>query len=194
MLREESDGEAVEQLRCGHDLAFSASQLAFTDHVHGLDAGVVAAPLIDLRFAAGSFSDAQALEDGSDDWVALPDWVRPQPGLFVAQVVGESMNRRIPNGSWCLFRANPGGTREGKVVVVQHRSIADPETSGRYTVKLYASEKVPAEDAGWRHERITLRPDSDRPGFAPIEISFHEGQDGFAVVAEMLMVLAGRAG
>ncbi len=158
------------------------------------DAGVVAAPLIDLRFAAGSFSDAQALEDGSDDWVALPDWVRPQPGLFVAQVVGESMNRRIPNGSWCLFRANPGGTREGKVVVVQHRSIADPETSGRYTVKLYASEKVPAEDAGWRHERITLRPDSDRPGFAPIEISFHEGQDGFAVVAEMLMVLAGRAG
>ena len=154
----------------------------------------MAAPLIDLRFAAGSFSAAQALEDGADGWVALPDWVRPQPGLFVAQVVGESMNRRIPNGSWCLFRANPGGTREGKVVVVQHRSIADPETGGRYTVKLYASEKMPAEDGGWRHERITLRPDSDRPGFAPIEISLLEGEDGFSVVAEMLMVLTGGAG
>lgn len=158
------------------------------------DAGVVAAPLIDLRFAARSFSDARALEDGADGWVALPDWVRPQPGLFVAQVVGESMNRRIANGSWCLFRANPGGTREGKVVVVQHRSIADPETGGRYTVKLYASEKVPAEDGGWRHERITLRPDSDRPMFEPIVINVNEEQDGLSVVAEMLMVLSRKAG
>jgi len=158
------------------------------------EAGAVAAPVIDLQFAAGAFSEAQALEDGADEWVALPDWVRPQSGLFVAQVIGESMNRRIPNGSWCLFRANPAGTREGKVVVVQHRSIADPETGGRYTVKVYASEKVPAEDGGWRHERITLRPDSDRPGFEPIEISVREGQEGFLVVAEMLMVLVGETG
>lgn len=154
------------------------------------EAGVVAAPVIDLRFAAGAFSDVQTLEDGADDWVALPDWVRPQPGLFVAQVVGESMNRRIPNGSWCLFRANPAGTRQGKVVVVQHRSIADPASGGRYTVKVYASEKVPAEDGGWVHERISLRPDSDRPGFEPIEIRVHEGEESVIVVAEMLMVLA----
>jgi DUF2075 family protein len=154
------------------------------------DAGVVAAPVIDLRFAAGAFSDAQALEDNAEDWVALPDWVRAQPGLFVAQVEGESMNRRIPNGSWCLFRANPAGTREGKVVVVQHRSIADPETGGRYTVKLYASEKVPAEDGGWRHDRITLRPDSDRPQFEPIVINLDDSDDGFSVVAEMLFVLS----
>jgi uncharacterized protein len=154
------------------------------------DAGVVAAPVIDLRFAAGAFSDAQALEDGADVWAALPDWVRAQPGLFVAQVVGESMNRRIPNGSWCLFRANPTGTREGKVVVVQHHSIADPETGGRYTVKLYASEKAPAEDGGWRHERITLRPDSNRPEFEPIVINLNDGEDGFSVVAEFLLVLS----
>jgi len=157
------------------------------------DSGVVAAPLIDLRFAAGTFSNAQALEDGANEWVALPDWVRPQAGLFVAQVVGESMNRRIPNGAWCLFRANPAGTREGKVVVVQHRSIADPETGGRYTVKIYSSEKVPAEEGGWRHERITLRPDSDRPGFEPIPISMHEGQDEILIIAEMLIVLAERS-
>lgn len=154
------------------------------------DAGVAAAPVVDLRFAAGAFSDPQAVGDGADDWVALPDWVRSQPGLFVAQVVGESMNRRIPNGAWCLFRTNPPGTRQGKIVVVQHRSIADPETGGRYTVKVYTSEKVPADDGGWRHERITLRPDSDRPGFEPIKISVREGEDGFFVVAEMLMVLS----
>jgi hypothetical protein len=99
------------------------------------------------------------------------------------------MNRRIPNGAWCLFRSNPGGTRQGKVVVVQHRSIADPDTGGRYTVKLYSSEKVPAENGGWKHERVTLRPDSDRPGFEPIVIEVGPGEDEFSVVAEMLMVL-----
>ena len=152
-------------------------------------AGMPAAPLIDLRFAAGAFSDPQALEEGATDWVALPDWVRPQPGLFVAQVVGESMNRRIPNGAWCLFRANPVGTRDGKVVVVQHRSVADPETGGQYTIKVYSSEKVPAADGGWRHRRISLRPDSDQPEFQPIVIEVEDGDEGFVVVAEMLMVL-----
>ncbi len=152
-------------------------------------AGKPAVPVIDLRFAAGAFSEPQALDEGASEWVALPDWVHAQAGLFVAQVFGESMNRRIPNGAWCLFRAKPTGTREGKVVVVQHRSIADPETGGRYTIKVYSSEKVPAEDGGWRHRRITLRPDSDRPEFAPIVIEVGDDDEEFAVVAEMLLVL-----
>jgi DUF2075 family protein len=152
--------------------------------------GIAAAPLIDLRFAAGNFSNAQALEHQADDWVALPDWISPQPGLFVAQVIGESMNRRIPNGAWCLFRANPAGTREGKVVVVQHRSIADPETDGRYTIKLYSSEKVASPDSEWQHKRITLRPDSSQPEFQPLVIELPAEDEQFSVVAEMLMVLA----
>lgn len=155
-------------------------------------AGIPAVPVMDLRFAAGAFSDPQAPEEPATDWVELPDWVHPQPGLFVAQVVGESMNRRIPNGAWCLFRANPVGTREGKGVVVQHRGIADPETGGQYTVKVYASEKVPAEEGGWRHRRITLRPDSDRPGYEPIVIEADDRDEGFVVVAELLMVLRER--
>jgi hypothetical protein len=157
------------------------------------DAGVAAAPLVDLRFAAGNFSDPQALAHEADEWVALPDWVSPQPGLFVAQVIGESMNRRIPNGAWCLFRAHPTGTREGKVVVVQHRTIADPETGGRYTIKVYSSEKTVATDGDWRHTRITLRPDSTQPGFQPLVIEQPESDEGFAVIAEMLMVMSAPA-
>jgi DUF2075 family protein len=152
-------------------------------------AGVPAIPVVDLRFAAGAFSATQASEEHLAEWVAPPDWIRVQPGLFVAQVIGESMNRRIPNGSWCLFRANPEGTRNGKVVVVQHRGIEDPETGGRYTVKLYRSEKVQAEDGGWRHSRITLSPDSDRPEFQPIRIDVADDDEGFSVVAELLHVL-----
>jgi uncharacterized protein len=153
------------------------------------DAGVAAVPVLDLRFAAGSFSDVQALGEEAAEWVALPDWIRPQPGLFVAQVVGESMNRRISNGSWCLFRANPTGTREGKIVVVQSRSISDPETGGRYTIKRYESEKVPAEEGGWRHTRITLHPESDRAEFEPIVLQVQNDDEDFKVIAEMLMVL-----
>lgn len=151
-------------------------------------AGVASVPRVELRIAAGSFSDVQALESGAEDWWLLPDWIRPQPGLFIAQVVGESMNRRIPNGAWCLFRANPGGSRQGKVVVVQHRDIADPETGGRFTVKIYRSEKVPDEDGGWRHERVVLSPDSDFPGYDPIVLERRQ-DDEFAVVAELLKVL-----
>jgi DUF2075 family protein/SOS-response transcriptional repressor LexA len=152
-------------------------------------AGMPALPVVDLRFAAGAFSDAQSLEEGASDWVAPPDWVRPQAGMFVAQVVGESMNRRIPNGAWCLFRAAPTGTREGKVVVVQHRGIADPETGGRFTIKVYISEKAPSTDGGWRHRRITLRPDTDQPGYAPITLELDDDQNDLVVIAEWLMVM-----
>jgi hypothetical protein len=74
-------------------------------------------------------------------------------------------------------------------VVVQHRSIEDPETGGRFTIKVYSSAKAAAEEGGWQHERITLSPDSDRPEFKPIELVASEGDDDFRVVAELLMVL-----
>ena len=152
-------------------------------------AGVPAAPLVSLRFAAGAFSEGQALDEGAEAWVALPDWVAPAPGLFVAQVEGESMNRRIPGGSWNLFRAAPAGTREGKIVVVQHRGIADPDTGGRYTLKRYRSEKVADEAGSWRHTRIALQPESDQPGYAPIVLELGPEQDEVQVVAEWLMTL-----
>ncbi|MBU4612981.1 DUF2075 domain-containing protein [Achromobacter sp. GG226] len=127
-----------------------------------------ALPLISIKMAAGAFSDVQSLDEVAEEWLEAPDWITPQPGLFVAQVVGESMSRRIPNGSWCLFRVSPGGTRQGKVVIAQHRDIDDPETGGKYTVKLYSSEKTTDSEGSWRHEKIILSPDSlPGPGAAP---------------------------
>jgi SOS-response transcriptional repressor LexA len=150
--------------------------------------GVRAVPVVDLKFAAGHFSEPQALEEGASDWVELPDWIAQQPGLFVAQVVGESMNKRIPNEAWCLFRANPQGTRNGKIVVVQHRSISDPETGGSYTIKRYRSEKAMDADGGWQHMRIELMPESDRVGFEVITMQAGDAED-LDLVAEWLMVL-----
>ncbi len=115
---------------------------------------------------------------------------RPAPGLFVALVVGESMNRRIPNGAWCVWRLNPTGTKQGRVVLAQHRDIQDPEHGGTYTVKVYESEKVETEDGGWRHKRITLKPHSTDPSFAPIVLEIDDLEEGeLEIIAELVEVL-----
>jgi hypothetical protein len=143
-------------------------------------------PLYDLKIAAGGFSDEQRT-DGCE-WVELPEVFRPHKGLFVVQVVGESMNRRIPNGAWCLFRISSAGSRNGKVVLVSHREIADTDTSGHYTVKIYESTKKDLADGAWRHTSITLRPDSYLPGYEPIVLSENQ-TEGLRVVGELVAVL-----
>ena len=127
---------------------------------HAVKPYVNSVPMVDLKFAAGAFGDVQVIEGDETVWVTLPEVFRPQRGLFVAQVIGESMNRRIPNEAWCLFRIAPTGTRNGKVVVAQHRSIHDSDLGGSYTIKVYQSEKRVAADGEWTHTRITLKPDS----------------------------------
>ncbi len=119
-------------------------------------------PVFDLKIAAGGFSKEQWSQDCH--YAELPEYITPKPGFFVAQVVGESMNRRIPNGSWCLFREPSAGSREGKVVLVQSRDIQDPDMGGQFTVKIYRSEKLQQDDS-WRHGRIHLSPDSLDPTF-----------------------------
>ncbi|MEJ8856217.1 DNA/RNA helicase domain-containing protein [Variovorax robiniae] len=145
-------------------------------------------PLIDLKFAAGAFGDFQSFDPAAAEWVELPDLFRPRVGLFVAQVIGESMNRRIPNGAWCLFRLDPPGTRAGKVVVAEHRSIQDPDLGGSYTVKVYFSEKAEGADGSWQHVRIHLRPDSDDAQFAALVFE-PENAEGVRIVAELIAVL-----
>lgn len=147
-----------------------------------------AVPLIDLKIAAGAFGDFQMLAADDTEWAELPKIYRPQPGLFVAQVIGESMNRRIPNGSWCLFRSNPGGTRNGKVVVAQHRAIEDVELGGSFTIKIYRSSKVADEEEGWRHTSVQLEPDSDDSTFQPLVFG-PEVAGQLRIVAELIDVL-----
>ncbi|MES9853996.1 MAG: S24 family peptidase [Candidatus Thiodiazotropha sp. L084R] len=144
-------------------------------------------PVYNLKIAAGDFSEYQTT--GDFDWVELPEHIRIADGYFVAQVLGESMNRRIPNGSWCLFRANPGGSREGKIVLVQHRDIQDVEQGGHYTVKEYHSEKTDTEDGGWQHSRIILRPKTSALGYKDIALTEDQARD-LSVVGEHVSILS----
>ncbi len=151
-----------------------------------------------LKIAAGRFSDEQLVDEVTQGeeirepdrytWVQLPEHIRPRRGLFVAQVVSRSMNRRIPEGAWCVFELLPEGSRDGKVVVVRHPNIHDDELGGHYTIKVYRSEKELSADGTWRHRRLRLEPRSTDAGYAPIV--FEDLEEGeVKIIAELVEVL-----
>ena len=94
-----------------------------------------AIPFYELKVAAGNFSAEQLPEEVR--WVAVPELVRPSRDLFVCQVLGESMNKVIPNGSYCLFRSYSGGSRNGQIVLVARSGIQDADYGSCYTIKEY---------------------------------------------------------
>lgn len=141
-------------------------------------------PIYNLEAAAGDFSMFQYPED--NQWAELPEEFATREGMFVVRVVGESMNKRIPNGAWCLFKANPAGTRNSKIVLVQHRDINDPDHGGSYTVKRYESEKV-LVDGVLVNENIKLKPESTAFGYTTMVI---ENTDtDIVIIGELLAVL-----
>ncbi len=143
-------------------------------------------PLVPLKAAAGAFGDLQNVKDGDCDWVEIDSSHKLRPGMFVAQVVGKSMEPAILDGAYGLFSGPVSGSRQGRTVLVQLHDSPDPETGERYTVKRYESEKVTAEDGAWRHLKITLKPNN--PDFKSIELTCEDEGD-VQVIAEMLEVL-----
>lgn len=136
-------------------------------------------PLFSLRAAAGQLGeDMPAAEE---DWVRAPEGMRLGPDLFVAHVVGRSMEPRIPDGSLNLFRFRPVGSRQGKILLIQRFGALDD--TARYTVKRYTSTKVETGEDQWQHGQIRLEPLN--PEFEAWDV---EPQD-FAVVAEWLRVI-----
>lgn len=127
-----------------------------------------AIPLYHLNAAAGAFSEPQNVDDVA--WISPPEGYRPSKQLFACKVVGESMNRIIPNGSTCLFRKDLGGSRNGKIVLVEHDSIHDADSGSRYTVKEYESFKTNT-DGDWQHESIHLKPISNDPSYKKLVLT-----------------------
>jgi SOS-response transcriptional repressor LexA len=146
---------------------------------------VTCVPLLPLKVAAGAFGEAQPALDEETEWVGVPSRHRLRPGMFVAEVVGKSMEPEIPDGSYCLFRAPVEGTRQDRVVLAELRDAVDPESGERYTVKRYESEKREVEGS-WRHASVTLRPAN--PEFQPIVLDVAD-EERMRVVAELVAVL-----
>jgi len=157
----------VERLYSEHVVPIEVQQ--FRTHV----------PLFSLRAGAGSLGEE--MESLAEDWIPAPDGMRVAEDLFVAHVVGKSMEPRIPDGSLNLFRLHPQGSRQGKILLIERFGVLDD--TARYTVKRYTSRKVASEEGEWRHDQIRLEPLN--PDFEPWDVE----PDGFAVVAEWLRVI-----
>ena len=151
---------------------------------------VTCVPLVPLAIAAGEFGNPQNVAAEEEwEWVEVDSTHRLRPGMFVAQVVGRSMEPTVPDGAYCLFRAPVEGTRQGKTVLVQLQDAIDPETGARYTLKRYESQKVQNGDS-WQHAKITLKPTN--PEFEPLVLTCaDEGE--VTVVAELVEVIAANA-
>lgn len=131
-------------------------------------------PLYNLQAAAGSFSGLQQVDEHHPDWALVPENVKISNEYFACWVRGESMNRIIPNNSICLFRKYTGGSRNGKIVLVEHNGFLEGEIGSNYTVKEYHSKKLFDADGTWTHEHILLKPLSNDPAFEPIVLKEDE--------------------
>ena len=139
-------------------------------------------PVYDISASAGSWGPEGS--PAAIGWVTVTTQ-RVSPGMYVAQVIGHSMEPRIPHGSWCLFRPCPAGSREGRLLLVQLNTRVEAEGGGLYTVKRYHSTKTTTAD-GWQHETIELQPLNR--GYAAIPLSANEAQD-LRVVGEFVAVI-----
>lgn len=141
-------------------------------------------PLYSLKAAAGYFGSGEAVDP--EGWIEAEGIGQLDERMFVARAAGRSMEPKIHDGDYCVFRANPVGSRQGKIVLVQYRGPADPETGGSFTVKKYSSEKVADSESGWRHAKIALSPLNQE--FEPIVLE-QESEGDVRVIAEFITAL-----
>ncbi len=139
------------------------------------DRYVTCIPLVGLDLAAGGF--AAGITDPAVAWVAPRTRRKFREGMFVARVMGRSMEPRIPDGSYCLFATAPEGDLRDRVVLVQHRGIVDADVGTSYTVKRF--ERLSPR-------RVRLLPDN--ADYEPIELRETDAAD-LPVVAEFVEVL-----
>ncbi len=117
-------------------------------------------PFYDIEIAAGVFSEQQSVE--LVRYIELDDSIPNQQNYFACKIVGESMNKIIPNGSICLFEKYSHGSRNGLITLVEMSDFTDLDLGSNYTIKEYNSKKIITED-NWQHHEITLMPKSSLP-------------------------------
>lgn len=138
-------------------------------------------PVYSIKAACGYFGEG---EDVSElGWIQVEGVGKLNRNMFVVQASGHSMEPRINDGDFCVFRANPGGSRQGKIVLVQHHNFYDSDYSGAYSIKEYSSSKSYDELGNWQHEKIELIPLNK--DYNPIIINAEESED-FRVIGEFV--------
>jgi len=141
-------------------------------------------PLYSMEAACGYFGEGLPVDQKA--WIKADHIGRLGRNMFVVRAHGDSMEPKIKNGDYCVFRLPVGGSRKDKIVLVQHNELFDPETGGKYTIKKYSSKKTYNDDGTWKHEEITLSPLNS--AYEPITLPATE-EEGFMIIGELVCVL-----
>ena len=142
-------------------------------------------PLYDFHAAAGTFSEMQ----DEKEYSLIPISARyATEDYFACQIKGESMNRVIPNNSICLFKKYSGGSRSGKILLIENRDSFDPDFNSAFTVKTYSSQKNINKDS-WTHTSILLKPNSYDDGYVDIIIDEENSQE-MRIIGEFISVIS----
>lgn len=123
-------------------------------------------PLYSIKAACGRFGDGELVEP--QGWIRVEGHGRLNKDMFVVQAKGHSMEPKINEGQYCVFRKYKGGTREEDVVLCQHRDYFDEDNAGAYSIKKYHREKYLDENNNPVGEKVILS--SRNRNYEPIEI------------------------
>ena len=141
-------------------------------------------PLYSIRAACGYFGEGELVDESG--WMKVESMGKLNRNMFIVQAVGHSMEPLIHDGDYCVFRANPAGSRQGKIILAEHHNYYDPDYAGSYSIKIYTSKKSFDEEGNWAHEEILLLPKNSI--YSPIVIE-EENADEFRIVGEFIGVL-----
>lgn len=141
-------------------------------------------PLYSIKAACGYFGEGDTVDELG--WVKVENMGKLNRNMYVVQAVGHSMEPIIQDKDLCVFRTNPAGSRQGKIVLTQHRNYYDADNSGGYSIKIYTSKKKYNEFTEWEHDEIILEPKNK--SYTSIIIDEVEA-DNFRVIGEFIGVL-----
>lgn len=140
-------------------------------------------PLYSLKAACGAFGEREIVEENG--WIKVGNIGKLNRSMFIVKANGDSMEPRIKSGDYCVFRANVIGSRNNKIVLVQHNENYDADYDGSYSIKKYTSTKqIDQETQKWEHSKITLEPLNKN--YNPIII---ENDESFMVIGEFISVV-----
>ena len=127
-----------------------------------------ALPLFDLRAAANprfSLIDGFLPDETNFGWVHVEGGPFPKD-RFLVRIEGNSMDPKIPDGSMCLFKKDPGGSRNGKTVLCR---ISEHGGVPLAVVKRYRSERRTNAEYLGKANRIILS--STNPAYEDIVLT-----------------------
>ena len=142
-------------------------------------------PLYTIKAACGHFGDGEKVEKLG--WIKAEGISKPNMNMYVVQASGHSMEPRIHDGDYCVFNRSGAGSRQGKIVLVQHHNYYDDDFGGSYSIKEYSSKKTYDELGEWEHERIELIPYNK--DYKTIVLTPEYDDEEFRVIGEFVGVI-----